>query len=454
MRGVAGRSRGVLDLPMPPASLPCEPLSAQSPMFRANFLMCVLGVTVVVGASNFAAAQSTCSLPVTAYLTDPAGAPLDGVVDTELRFYLDEDVDAVPAECRSASVAVDGGWLRILVDVCSPPEPGDCGVISLNSVFESSDAVWVGIRVGLDADELTPRQLVGAVPYAVHAASAASLEGFDPDDYVTVEGQSDVARTGAFGDLVDVPDGLSDGDDDTLGVLVCTDGESAVFDADVGGWVCGETGALAGLDCADGDVPVYDEVEGAFRCVNFFDKDGDTTLVWDDCDDEDPLLNHVNFDGDQSSSCDGDCVDDDASINPENIEVCGNDVDENCDGIIGGVGECFETYTGGGQTVYRLGPIELPAGDAASWYQGICESAGLRPVSCDPAFWSPSYDASDFNAVILNAAHYGCNVSSGIMGLTGWTDVLTFHQPYSDTQGVCQNGCTIDGDPVYPICTD
>jgi hypothetical protein len=423
-------------------------------MFRANSLMSVVGVAVVVGASNLAAAQSRCSLPVVAYLTDPTGAPLDGVVDADFRFYVDEGADALPAECRSASAAVDGGWLRILIDVCSPPEPGDCGVVSLNSVFESSDAVWVGIRIGHDADELSPRQLVGAVPYAVHAASAASLEGFDPADYATIVSQSAVATTGGFADLVDVPDGLSDGDDDTLGVLVCADGESPVFDAGVAGWVCGETGAFSGLDCADGDLPVYDEEEGAFRCLDFFDKDGDTTLVWDDCDDDDPLLNHLNVDGDQSSSCDGDCNDDDPSINPENIEICGNDVDENCDGIVGGDGECFETYTGGGQTVYRLGPMTLPAGDAASWYQAICESAGLRPVSCDPGVWSPGYDASDFNAVVLNAGHYDCNVSSGISALTAWTDILTFHRPYSDAQGVCQNGCTIDGNPVHPICTD
>lgn len=422
-------------------------------MIRANYLICVLAVASVAAAPRLVVAQSACSLPVAAYLTDSAGAPLEGEVDVEVRFYLEGGPDALPAECRSSSATLDGGWLRVLIDACSPPERHECGVVSLNSVFAASDAVWVGIQVE-DGEELSPRHLVGAVPYSVRAATASSLEGFDPADYATVASLSDLATTGSFDDLVDVPDDLADGDDDTLDVLVCADGESPVFSVDVDGWVCGETGGLAGLDCADGDVPVWDDETGAFRCLDFFDKDGDGTLVWDDCDDDDPLLNHLNVDGDQSSTCDGDCNDEDPAINPENIEICGNDVDENCDDIIGADGECWETYTGAGQTVYRLGPMPLPAGDAARWYQGICEAAGLRPVSCDPAVWSPGYDASDFNAVVLNAAHYSCNVSSGIMGRTGWTDILTFHRPYHDAQGVCQNGCTIDGDPVHPICTD
>jgi hypothetical protein len=57
---------------------------------------------------------------------------------------------------------LDVGWLRFLVDACDPPEPDECGVVALSSLFELSDAVWVGIRVGDDEDELAPRQLPGA----------------------------------------------------------------------------------------------------------------------------------------------------------------------------------------------------------------------------------------------------------------------------------------------------
>ncbi|MFT4626404.1 MAG: hypothetical protein ACI8PZ_005081 [Myxococcota bacterium] len=113
-----------------------------------------------------------------------------------------------------------------------------------------------------------------------------------------------------------------------------------------------------------------------------------------------------------------------------------------------------DTYTGASQTVYKLEARDLPPGDAAIWYQEICEGMGLRPVSCDPARWGDTYDATAWNAVVLDADHYSCNVSSGIMSLTGWDNIITYHRPLYDVQGVCERGCTISGLPVYPICTD
>ena len=117
-------------------------------MFRVIALTIVVGVAVAVGPPNLVAAQSTCSLPVAAYLTDSTGAPLDGMIELEVRFYVDGGADALPVECRSTSASLDGGWLRFLVDVCSPPEPDDCGVVTLSSVFESSDATLSDSREG------------------------------------------------------------------------------------------------------------------------------------------------------------------------------------------------------------------------------------------------------------------------------------------------------------------
>ena len=68
--------------------------------------------------------------------------------------------------------------------------------------------------------------------------------------------------------------------------------------------------------------------------------------------------------------------------------------------------------------------------------------------------WGGSYDASAWNAVILDPSHYGCNVSSGIMSKTGWSNIITYHRPLEDDRGVCEMGCTISGSPIYPICTD
>ena len=67
---------------------------------RSN-LICI---SVALAASSSLAlgvsATALCELPVTAYLTDDAGAPLDGFIDVELRFYL-EPMGEAPAECRS-----------------------------------------------------------------------------------------------------------------------------------------------------------------------------------------------------------------------------------------------------------------------------------------------------------------------------------------------------------------
>ena len=110
--------------------------------------------------------------------------------------------------------------------------------------------------------------------------------------------------------------------------------------------------------------------------------------------------------------------------------------------------------------MYKLSLRHLPDGDAALWYQEACEAVDMVPVSCDPwgttggPVWGSGYDASAFGAVELPYDHYSCNVSGGITSLTGWDNIITYHNPYSDDRGVCERGCTISGDPVYPICTD
>jgi hypothetical protein len=165
-----------------------------------------------------------------------------------------------------------------------------------------------------------------------------------------------------------------------------------------------------------------------------------------------------DLDGYDSVAAGGaDCDDGDPAIYPGAPETVGDGVDSDCDGEDSPVVVFEDSYSGGGYTVYRMGAETLPAGHAATWYQAICEAAGMRPVSCDPAVWGGiggGYDASAYNAVPLPASPFNCNVSSGISGLTGWSNILTFHVPSSDAQGVCENGCTLSGLPVYPICTD
>lgn len=129
-----------------------------------------------------AAAQPTCELPVSAYLTDASDAPLDGTLDVELRFYREAGDGAVPTECRSfTDVTVTRGWMRIPVDACSVPAAEDCGALALSEVLRSADGLWVGVQV--DGEELAPRIPIGAVPFAVHAADSQALQGNGPEAF-------------------------------------------------------------------------------------------------------------------------------------------------------------------------------------------------------------------------------------------------------------------------------
>ena len=138
---------------------------------------------VAFGASTVAA-QPTCELPIYAFVTDDAGTGLAGTLDVELRFYTDAAGDAVPAECRTLTdVPVDDGWLRMMVDICGAPDPGDCGAAPLTELIEGSEMFAVGIVVGDSETELSPRIQVGTAPYAVRATDSAMLDGHSADAF-------------------------------------------------------------------------------------------------------------------------------------------------------------------------------------------------------------------------------------------------------------------------------
>jgi hypothetical protein len=151
-------------------------------MFRPAYRAFYCAAVLVALLPSSGVAQSLCSLPVSAYLTDAAGAPLDGTLDVELEFYLDAAPDSTPSECRSfAAMPVDAGWLRVDVDACSAPDPDDCGTMPLSEILRGASGLWVAVVV--DETELGPRIPVGAVPYAVEASNAALLQGLEPDAF-------------------------------------------------------------------------------------------------------------------------------------------------------------------------------------------------------------------------------------------------------------------------------
>ena len=151
-------------------------------MFRPAHRVFYCTAALVALLPSSGVAQSLCSLPVSAYLTDATGAPLDGAIDVELEFYVDPAPGSSPSECRSfVAVPVDAGWLRVDVDACSAPDPSDCGTMPLSELLRAASGLWVAVVV--DETELGSRIPVGAVPYAVEASNAASLQGLEPDAF-------------------------------------------------------------------------------------------------------------------------------------------------------------------------------------------------------------------------------------------------------------------------------
>ena len=141
-----------------------------------------IGASLLALIATPAMAQPTCEIPVSAYVTDTADAPLDGAVDVELRFYLEAGPEALATECRSFSdVPVNRGWMRVPVDACSAPDAADCGTLALSEVLRAADGLWVGVLIG--GVELEPRMPIGAVPFAVQAADARALQGNGPEDF-------------------------------------------------------------------------------------------------------------------------------------------------------------------------------------------------------------------------------------------------------------------------------
>ncbi|HHO50226.1 MAG TPA: hypothetical protein ENK18_04965 [Deltaproteobacteria bacterium] len=113
-------------------------------------------------------------------------------------------------------------------------------------------------------------------------------------------------------------------------------------DVDGDGWDAREAG---GNDCNDlrkrirpdaEEIP-YDGIDQ--NCDgwsdNDYDRDGFEAMGHGgtDCDDFDALVIPVDEDGDGFSPCDGDCDELDPERNPGRPPICGNDIEDNCDGI-------------------------------------------------------------------------------------------------------------------------
>ncbi|MBR57709.1 MAG: hypothetical protein CMH54_06575, partial [Myxococcales bacterium] len=104
----------------------------------------------------------------------------------------------------------------------------------------------------------------------------------DNNGYVTVDELHNVALTGEFTDLQNIPAGMADGDDDTLDSLSCAQGEIPKYNATLESWGCqpdDNTDTLADLSCAQGEIPKYNATLETWGCQADDNTDTDTQLT-------------------------------------------------------------------------------------------------------------------------------------------------------------------------------
>lgn len=163
-----------------------------------------------------AAAQVPHSLIQQGRLVDDSGEAVTGEVDLQVTLY-DSETDFESEHILwedelTVEADEDGFYTAILGDTDNPIDPP----------VLAGEAVWLGIAVN-GADEMSPRFRLHSVPYATVSSQTESVS--DDTDL-------------PWDNLTDTPDGLDDGDDDTLGGMSCSDGQVARFDGD--GWVCSQ----------------------------------------------------------------------------------------------------------------------------------------------------------------------------------------------------------------------
>jgi hypothetical protein len=216
-----------------------------------------------------ARAQVPDQVNVQGALRDGTGALLEGNLSVTIRIYSGQTGGA-PLWQETQTVAVAGGLFAALVpgNPAANPFPA--------TLWTSGQRRWLAIQPAGQAE--LPRTPLVSVPTALHARTAGTalsldcagcvrLAMLDPsvldaalvffDDATSglgtdsvqgaieqlsaaydalLAGLAPVATTGRFSDLVGIPAGLANGDDDTLAGLTCTPGQ--VAKKTVTGWEC------------------------------------------------------------------------------------------------------------------------------------------------------------------------------------------------------------------------
>jgi hypothetical protein len=121
-------------------------------------------VLVVALVAPTARADAPALVPVQGYLTDASGTPIEGATEMTFSLYTSE-LSTTPLYRETQMVDVRGGYFTAYI--------GDVRPIGL-ATFRDNGTLYVGVRVGADP-EMTPRALLGSVPFAGYAQYAGEV---------------------------------------------------------------------------------------------------------------------------------------------------------------------------------------------------------------------------------------------------------------------------------------
>ena len=203
-------------------------------------------------------------------LLDAEGAPLDGSHTLSFTLF-DAESDGAEVWSEDIDAVLVGGFYSVVLGADEDGNP-------LDDLVLGGGALWLELRVD-DGEPLLPRHELLSVPYAVMAGTATNVEGGYVDaTEIAVHGDVVIDGDGNWTgptpevdwtDLSGVPGELLDGEDaDTLGALVCPDGEVPKYETASGNWVCGQdevldSGAVLGfVDGAVVDLGAGSAVDG------------------------------------------------------------------------------------------------------------------------------------------------------------------------------------------------
>jgi hypothetical protein len=252
------------------------------------------------------------------------------------------------------------------------------------------------------------------------------------------------------------PDAVSDNVDTNC------DGSPGV-DADGDG---DATPSSGGLDCNDNN-PVFNytdfDGDGFVTCPDYVGPFG--VFLGDDCDDGDTALNPADNDGDGTSTCGGDCDDNNAASYPGNPEVCdgfdndcmggpeftnslGDELDIDGDGAVTCLDECDDNDP----AIYP-GQVEICNGLDDNCVGGIDEGFdfdgdGVTTCGPDGAPNTPDDDCNDYSAASYPGGVEFCDGMDN--NCDGVTDEGTDTDDDGDGWSECQGDCDDTDGTVYP----